>query len=465
MTGKRPIGAVDTIWLNMDRPDNLMVIDAVMWFDEPVDWDRLEKVIQHRLVDRYPVFRQRPLPGLPPLTSPQWEDDEEFALERHLRRVTLEAPGDESALQAYVESQLHLPLDRSQPLWEFHLIDGFGSGAAVLCRFHHALADGIALAQVLLSLTDPTPTTDLEPDVPEPDPQPATGSRTAAALAAVTGTATSALRSSLHLLGDLPHIVDPRRVVDVLTLAQQTGHVMDKLLLGSLPESPLTGVPGVPKRAVWSSPHDLAAVKRVGRLSGATVNDVMVSAVSGALSSYVLDHGGEPTDLTTMVPVNLRPLDRPLPRELGNRFALVLLSLPTGVYAPLQRLAETKRRMDEIKTSPEAVLTFGLITAIGRTGPDIERVLVNFFSGKAFGVTTNVIGPREARYVAGTRMVGVLGWVPGSGHQTVGVSIFTYDGTVRVGFKVDATVVPHPEALVRGFDQALDDLQRMAAAV
>jgi len=464
MTGRRPIGAVDTIWLNMDRPDNLMVIDAVMWFDEPVDWDRLEHVLLTRLVARYPVFSQRPVGGLPPLTSPHWEDDEDFALSHHLCRVTLPAPGDEAALQAYVESQAQRPLDRSRPLWEFHLIDGFGAGAAVLARFHHAMADGIALAQVLLSLTDPSPTSDLEVPVEENVPAPA-GHGLLAAASRVTGGATSAVRGSLHLLADLPHLADPRRFADALTLAQQTGHVMDKLLLGSLPATPLTGVPGVTKRAVWSAPHDLHAVKRIGRLSGATVNDVLVAAVSSSLSSYVLDRGGEAADLTTMVPVNLRPLDRPLPRELGNRFALVLLPLPTGPYAPLLRLAEAKRRMDAIKTSPEAVLTFGLITAIGRTSPEIERLLVDFFSGKAFGVTTNVIGPRQVRYVAGTRLTGVLGWVPGSGHQTVGVSIFTYDRSVRVGFKVDAGVVTHPEALVHGFDEALDELQRMAAAV
>jgi len=464
MTGRRPIGGVDTIWLNMDRPDNLMVIDAVMWFDEPVDWERLEQVLLARLVARYPVFSQRPVGGLPPLTSPHWEDDEDFSLSHHLRRVTLPDPGDEAGLQAYVESQAHLPLDRSRPLWEFHLIDGFGAGAAVLARFHHAMADGIALAQVLLSLTDPSPTSDLEPPSDDLVEQPA-GHGLLATASRVTGTATSAVRGSLHLLAELPHLADPRWVVDAVTLAQQTGHVVDKLLLGSLPAGPLTGVPGVRKRTVWSAPHDLGAVKRIGRLSGATVNDVLVGAVSGALSSYLVGHGGRPTDLTTMVPVNLRPLDRPLPRELGNRFALVLLPLPTGSYGPLHRLAEAKRRMDAIKTSPEAVLTFGLITAIGRTGPEIERFLVDFFSGKAFGVTTNVIGPRETRYVAGTRLAGVLGWVPGSGHQTVGVSIFTYDRHVRVGFKVDAGVVAHPEALVQGVDQALDELQRMAAAV
>ena len=61
MTNRRRVGAVDSIWLNMHRPNNLMVIDSVMWFDEPVDWERLAAVLQRRVVDRYPVFRQRPV--------------------------------------------------------------------------------------------------------------------------------------------------------------------------------------------------------------------------------------------------------------------------------------------------------------------------------------------------------------------------------------------------------------------
>jgi len=165
-----------------------------------------------------------------------------------------------------------------------------------------------------------------------------------------------------------------------------------------------------------------------------------------------------------MVPVNLRPPGKPLPRELGNQFALVLLPLPTGARSPLLRLAETKIRMDLIKRSPEAVLTFGLINAIGRTRPEIERFLVNFFAAKAIGVTTNVAGPVAGRYVAASRIAGALGWVPGSGEQTVGVCIFSYNHTVRVGFKVDADTVPDPEKLVHAFDQEMDELVRLARA-
>jgi len=161
MSTRRPIGAVDGIWLSMDRAANLMVIDSIMWFDEPVDWDRFTAVVQRRLVDRYPVFHQRPVEASTPLGVAHWEDAPDFSLEQHLHRAVLPAPGDDACLQRYVEAQIQRPLDRAHPLWEVHLLDGYRDGAVVLTRFHHALADGIALAQVLLSLTDTDRTADL----------------------------------------------------------------------------------------------------------------------------------------------------------------------------------------------------------------------------------------------------------------------------------------------------------------
>jgi WS/DGAT/MGAT family acyltransferase len=469
MAGRRPIGAVDTIWLNMDRPNNLMVIDGVMWLDGPLDVERLADVLRRRLVARFPVFSQRPLMPLAGLGVPHWEDDPEFDLDWHLRRVRLREPGDETALQAFVEEQVCRPLDREHPLWEFHLVEDYRGGSAIMSRFHHALADGVALTEVLLSLTDATPDADLEDD-DEPSPLRVPGQQAPSGLiagaghlvGATTSTALGLASGGLHLLSELPHLAQPQTAFDALTLALQTGHIADKLVLGHNPQTPLSGTPGIAKRTVWSAPHSLPQVKEIGRQTGATVNDVIVSVVSGALSSYMVEHGGVAVDVTTMVPVNVRP-PGPLPRELGNQFALVMLPLATGLTEPLARLARTKERMDAIKHSPEATITFGLITAIGRTHPELERRLVDFFSAKAIGVTTNVAGPMAGRYIAGARIEGVLGWVPGSGRQTVGVSAFTYAGTLRVGFKVDAEVVADPESLVEAFDDQLDDLATMTA--
>jgi hypothetical protein len=163
-----------------------------------------------------------------------------------------------------------------------------------------------------------------------------------------------------------------------------------------------------------------------------------------------------------MVPVNLRPLDRPLPPSLGNRFALVYFSYPSGTTQLLARLAETKRRMDWLKRSPEAPMTFALMALIARTVPLVERALVDFFANKAIGVTTNVAGPRSPRLLAGVPVTGVLGWVPGSGHHTLGTCIFTYAGSVQVGLMADAAVVPDPETLLAAFEDEAAALVRLA---
>lgn len=455
----RRMGPVDTIWLNMDRPDNLMIIDSVMFFDGPMDWDRVRNVVQRRLVDVYPVFRQRPVQPLANLGSPHWGDVKDFDLERHTPQVTLARP-DEAALQEYIEPWLSTPFDRSHPLWQFHLIDGGPDWSVIYCRFHHSLADGIALGEVLLSLTDAEPDDDLAPStelaIRETGP-----SLLATAVQAATSagsTAYSLASGTAHTLFDLPQLLDPRNAVQLLTQAVRTVQIADKLVLGPHPSGPFGGPPGLHKEAVWATPFPLEDVKRLGRSTRTTVNDVLLAAVAGALRSYLQTHGRLTDDISTMVPVNVRDLSKPLPKELGNQFALALFKYPTSEPDPLERIRTTHERMEVIKNSPESMLTFGLLAAIGWTGKELERFFVDFFASKAIGVTTNVPGPTTVRYFAGAELTGVLSWVPMSGQQTIGVSIFTYRGEVRVGFKVDSACIPDPEALTAAFDEEVEAL-------
>src|SRR5215208_3907717 len=136
-----------------DRPTNLMIVNSVLWFDEPVDWDRCKTVFLDRIVARFDRFRQRAANGLP-LAGPHWEDDPSFDPKLHFHHVALPAPHDRAALQDFIADRIATPLDHSRPLWEVYLVDDFGTGCAILVRIHHSVADGIALARVLLTLTD-----------------------------------------------------------------------------------------------------------------------------------------------------------------------------------------------------------------------------------------------------------------------------------------------------------------------
>lgn len=459
--GRRRIGPVDTIWLNMDRPNNLMVIVSVVFLEAVPDWDAVVDVIRARILDRYPVFHQRRshVHGL--LGEPYWEDDPAFNLDRHVLRVALPEPGDDRELQSYIEQWLHVPLDPAHPLWEVHFVEGHGAGAALVLRAHHALADGIALTRVLLSLTE-----DAKGKVDEDGglldvTVDAADEHGASLLGAVLTEGLDLARRGVLVSTRLASLAGLREAAG---LAVRTTRVVGDLLFAHNPDNPLGGSPGLRKRVVWTPPLELDGLKRIGRLAGATLNDVLLGALSGALHSYLLGQGSKPVDLVTMVPVNVRPLDEPLPRELGNRFALVFFHFPSALASPLARLAETKKRMDWLKSSPEAVLTYGLISAIGRTSRDIERYLVDFFANKAIGVTTNVAGPRTVRYLAGVPVSGVLGWVPGSGQHTVGFCVFTYAGHVRVGLLADEAIVSQPEALLAAFEDEVSQLIRMGDA-
>ena len=448
MVREHRVNPVDAIWLNMDRVQNLMVIECVMFLDGPVDRARFDRVVQSRLIEAYPVFSRHPTVPRHRWAKSRWRDVRAFDFRDHVREVRLPAPGDAAALQEYVGRFLAEPLPRDRPLWDIHLVEGLDEGSAIYVRLHHALADGIALTQVLLSLTDATA------DATE-------GSDGGGARHHGVGDLIEAARRAAP---EVQQMLRPARVKAGIISAIRNGlsgiGVLRKLLLTTNPESALAGLAGSHKKAVWSDPIDLQQIKDIAKDSEATVNDVLVSALAGALERYQIDHGGRTVDIPTMIPVNLRPMHLPLPRELGNRFALVLLLLPSGLTTAAERLTETKRRMDRIKRSPEPVITFAMIQGIGRLGRRLSRMLVTFFAGKASGVTTNVPGPREHRYLAGTRITSLLGWVPGSGDQTLGTCIFTYAGTVRVGFKTDTSVIPDPERILDAFHEEIDDLRQ-----
>jgi WS/DGAT/MGAT family acyltransferase len=432
----------------MEHPTNLMMISGIFMFDEPIEPHALRELLQKRLL-KFRRFRQKVFQPPLKIMTPYWIDDPHFDIDAHLHRIALPAPGDQNALQELVNDLMSTPLGFSKPLWQVHLVENYGEGCALVCRLHHCIEDGIALMRVLLSLTD---------DIAEPSEEVSPSETT---------TQQTSDRSGAPLNGRLINeglemLTDPeRRQAALRTGAEGAASLANLLLLSPDPPTPLKGTLGVQKRCAWSLPIPLADVKAIGRVTDSTVNDVLLSAVAGAMGRYLRSRGKTVggLDLRAVVPVNLRPLDGPI--KLGNSFGLVFVSLPVGIDDPLDRLRELKRRMDKIKGTPEALVTFGILNAMGVGGPQFEEIVVSIFEKKATTVMTNVPGPREVRFLAGKPIKGIMFWVPQSGRIGLGVSILSYAGDILVGLASDSGLTPDPESIVEATHVEFDSLMQL----
>ncbi len=155
MGERRRLGIQDALWLEMDRPNNLMVVDTVVWTADPLDWNRVRQVTEERLINRYPVFRS--LAVKDPDGSWWWELDDDFDFEEHVTVVDLKDPDDQRELQALVASHRTEMLDRTRPLWQGIWVNRYREGSASILRTHHAVADGMRMVELAMSLFDASP--------------------------------------------------------------------------------------------------------------------------------------------------------------------------------------------------------------------------------------------------------------------------------------------------------------------
>jgi diacylglycerol O-acyltransferase len=451
----RRMSNADAAWLHMDRPTNLMVVNALLWFEEPVDADRVKGILRSRLVEPFPRFRQLVVEPRLGVGVPSWQDDPNFDLELHVHHLALPAPGDKRALEELVSDLISSPLDHGKPLWDWYLVDGFGEGMAMIVRIHHCIADGIALSRVLLSLTD----THADAGI-APARDGAGRGRFGSIVAPVKSGAQLAqagvhegIEILTHPTSELPALAS-RGTADAATLVKL-------LLTGSDAKTVLSAKPGVARRVTWSEQIPLEDLKAIGRATGTTVNDVLTAAMTGALRRYLLGRDSLVDEIRMTVPYNLRPLDEPLPRELGNRFGLVYLTLPVGLADPAERLAEVHRRMEAIKHSREGGLSYAILEAVGRTPHQIEQSLLDVFTQKTSGVLSNTLGLREPVYFAGSKIAGVVPWVPAAGTIGLGIDMMSYNGSVTVSLQVDARLIPDPKAIIADYQREVETLREL----
>lgn len=444
MTSER-MSPVDTAWLHMDEPANPADIVSLMTFDDRLSYDAVKRVIEERLL-KFDRFKQR-------VTEtdghPTWEDDPEFHIERHVMRYELDAPLTSDTLSRVVTDLANEELSRDRPLWAMHLIDGTDGGSAIVSRLHHCIADGFALAHAMLTLTDRadgTPMSEtLQPaEQGEHEPLLNVLVHEAAELARHPGHALDLAKQGAALARSLGHLL-------FVPFDRRT--ILKKKLSGR-------------RRMAWSSTLDLDTIKAIGRSRGATVNDVLLSTMTGALRRFLAE-AGEPVDeftIRAIIPVNLRPVHsiEEMDDSMGNRFGLVFLDLPVNEKTTESRFRGLKQRMDAMKGTPEAFVAFGILNALGHTSATIEHIVNEVFGRKASLVVTNVPGPREPLYIDGVRLRDIMSWVPHPARLGLGLSILSYAGKVIVGVRVDEAVTKNPGRFVELFEEEVSSMLEKA---
>jgi diacylglycerol O-acyltransferase / wax synthase len=455
--------ALDASFLVQEGPDSHMHVGAVTLLEgPPPSYDELLDSLRMRL-HLVPRYRQRL--SVPPAGTgrPLWVDDPSFSLEYHVRQSALPRPGSEEQLMLLAARIFSQQLDRSKPLWELWLVEGLeGNGFALVSKSHHAMIDGIAgvdLAQVIFDL-GPVPA-----EIPHPDeawrPEPEPGGPELVAASAVgalrTGVATVA-RALTAATRPGAAIAGARDAVEGIGEIVWAG-------LNPAPETPLN-VPIGPHRRFMGVRNELADFKRVKDTFGGTVNDVVLTVVSGALRGWLESRGvrTQGLELRALVPVSIRATDDR--GSLGNRIAAMRGPLPVYVEDPVARLDAVRAAMDGLKESKQAVGAEVLASVQNFAPPTIlaQASRINFSTRLFNLIVTNVPGPQFPLYVRGREMLDVfpVAFLPKD--HAMAVAIISYNGHMNFGLLADYDAVPDLELIADGIRGSLAELVGLAEA-
>lgn len=515
---ERRLSPADAAWLYSEWEKNHQTVSALLWMDREVDPDEVRAIITERLVDKYPTFHQRIRKSRNPLFMPHWQDDPDFSIDHHFEVEQLPEPGDKAALEALVSQQRSLLLDPTRPLWKIHLIQGYLQDgvptSAVHARIQHSIADGWALVRLVLSLADESVE---RPTVVEKTPkrkrdaalkaaQPAVDAvdavadsvkRAAASVADTAGRAAEAVVGMVREPASVPATLasgqdaleetltitlDPQRFLEfgaavpdtiatqVSGLANSAGKITQSAqdaIDFTFPPRPgktiLHGPVSGRKKVAWIDPIPLDPVKQAGKALGATINDMLLGALTNALRGYLLEKDALTVEeLFTAMPVSLRKPDAPLPRTLGNRFGLVPVMLPVHVADPVEQVLALHEQIEQIKQSQMPIVSFGLISVAALSTPDVERMIHKLNQDQSIGVTTNVPGPRKPLVFAGGNVKGAWGMGGLSGNMNLSFGIFSLAGEINFSVHSDEAITPDPERILDHFLESVDALVQAA---
>jgi len=458
MVSHARLSALDAAFLQVEGAAAHMHVGGVLTFDGAAPaYDELVAMIERRL-PRLPRWRQRLAWPAAGLLRPCWVDDPRFDVRFHVHHEGLPAPGGEAELRELAGRLFGERLDRARPLWELHLVDGLeGDRFALVAKIHHALADGVSGVDIAALLLDAEPD---PPDLAAPPPArrdvappPTDAELLAGAALEQARDLTGTLRAGLRAL---------RRPSDAALAFARTARDATDLVearLDRAPDSPYNVPISASRRFAWAR-VDLQPVRAVGQRANATVNDVVLAAVAGALRRQLQrrGHAVDDLELKAMIPVSVRPESEH--GALGNQVAALYAPLPVGLADPGVRLRRVREVLGALKRSGQAAGGQAL-TAAGEFVPPPLMGLVarQLASPRLFNLTvTNIPGPPVPLYLLGRRMRDVFPLVPLAAEHALGIAIMSYDGALDLGVLGCADALPDLDDLAGDLEASFAEL-------
>jgi len=454
---------LDASFLALETRTTHMHVGAVAIFasgpaitEDGVDIGTIRRLIRSRL-DLIPRYRQR-LAKIPLEGSPVWVDDEHFHLDYHVRHIALPHPGSTEQLKDLAGRLMSQQLDRSKPLWELYVVEGLeDEGFALIAKIHHCMIDGMSGVDLMAVLLDFT----AEFEINEPKPW--------LARPAPNGTELVVREISRSVSGVLAGILKAPSEIGNWTSSwtDRARAAAASLSSGWLTQSAKTSLNGPisGSRAFDWLQIPLGDVKRIKNEHNATVNDVMLAIVAGAVRSYLVEAGGVSEEelgeleFRIMAPVSVRTQDDT--GALGNKVAMWLMELPLGEPDPGKRMQIVTRATRSLKETDQA-LGASTLVEVSTGAPATLVSLAARLAGRArpFNMTvTNVPGPQFPLYMAGSEMLATYPLVPLWQSHGAGIAMFSVSGMIDIGINMDRDLIEDTTRLSACLEASFEELK------
>lgn len=466
------LSALDASFLYLEDSSTPMNVGGVAIFRPPAegfDHERLVALIRRRIAF-VPRYRQRIREVPLGVSRPVWVDDEDFDVTFHVRRSALPRPGTREQLDELVGRLMSRPLDRSRPMWEMYLVEGLEDGCfAVITKSHQSLVDGLAAVDIAQVMLDTSPDASLgPPDVWQPRPEPSGAELLSAALTEAIARPAAAVDLAKETWHDVTSAAGSVGAFAFKAVGTISGAVTS--VLRSPSQSPLSTRIGAHRRFA-SLTIPLEEIRGIRKASGGTINDAVLAVITGGLRGWLMARGEAVTQgraLRALVPVSVEgaPLPGAGSASTTNQVAGFLVDLPVGEPDPIMRLRQISFHLASLKQS-ERFIGAEAIVSIAGFGPPTLHALGSrvgaSLSRRAYDLSvTNVPGPQQPLYVAGSQMVEAYPCIPLLQGQALSIGVTSYYGVVCIGLTSDRDSMPDVDILMSSIHDAVDELREAA---